>query len=111
MSESFREPHHELTMACQELNIEAPKISDHNCYLWKNKFEEILSGLKMKKQNPVIEENFLSTHFYMTRVFHRAFRPEGAKVKGKFFQQFMGQALSPGIGNFSPILFFSLAKA
>ena len=109
-AESFREPLHELSMASQEMNFEELKPSKHNLFLWKKNFKQHLESLNMKKLDPATKENYLSTHFYLTRVIHRLIRPEGGKKNPKLFQKFFHEALPPAVGNFSPILFQNWQK-
>jgi SAM-dependent methyltransferase len=104
MSESFKESWTLMNMARKEFLLEEIPISKHNVYLSE-------SGIKSMKKigfeeiEGVHPSNYLSTHFYVTRVLHPAIRPDGAKVTHTQFAKFFNQALPTGIGNYSPIQF------
>ena len=109
-SESFREPLHNLSIACQEMSFPEIRPSKHNLFLWRKNFESFMTDFGFHKQRPVVAENSLSTHFYMTRVIHRLIRPRDGKKNPKYFKNFFHQALEPDIGDFSPILFYQWKK-
>jgi hypothetical protein len=55
--------------------------------------------------------NYLSTYFYLTRIFHHLVRPEGGKKENTRFVRFFTEAIGPSIGNFSPIQFRVFEKS
>ncbi|MBL6990056.1 MAG: class I SAM-dependent methyltransferase [Bacteriovoracaceae bacterium] len=104
MVESFSEPLALLDSARREMCLANVEQSYQNKYL----NECVVKNLQkygMIELKSTIPATFLSTHFYITRVFHKAIRPQGGKVKFSKFSQFFRQALPPAIGNYSPILF------
>lgn len=102
--ESFKEPLVELNQARSEMCLEEIKQSYQNRYLDEGFIRKILR-MGMMEITPLLPSNYLSTHFYLTRVFHKAIRPEGGKVKYTKMVGFFDKALPPAVGNFSPILF------
>ncbi len=104
MVESFHEPLVVLNKARKEMGLDPLSASKHNRYL-----RELMSDYLAKSGTYEIEgtmpKNFLSTHFYLTRVYHAIVRPGGGRVKGSLFLSFMTEALPVAIGNFAPILF------
>lgn len=104
MIESFTEPLVELQQARKEMCLGDIAESYQNKYL----NEHVVTNLKkygMQELRSKFPINYLSTHFYITRVVHKAIRPEGGKVKFSRFSNFFRMALPQGIGNYSPILF------
>jgi ubiquinone/menaquinone biosynthesis C-methylase UbiE len=110
MSESFREPWQELNQARREMAIPEVPISKHNRYLTKNlpKYMNKI-GLSLYPSSQ-LASNFLSTHFYITRVMHPFIKPNGGRKKESHFATFFDQALPAGVGNYSPILFYHYLK-
>jgi len=111
LSESFMEPLREINQARQEMMLDQLNESGHNLYIgemivrWVAKFglEEVHEHVKMAR-------NHLSTHFFLTRVFHKSVMPEGGKGKYTHFSDFFEKALPPAVGNYSPILFRKFMK-
>lgn len=110
MSESFREPWIELNLARREVGLDQIKQSQHNRYLAGNAIDFMAKQLNLKQIDGQTAQNFLSTHFYISRVLHPSIRPEGAKIKSSRMVDFFNQALAPAAGNFSPILFHVFHK-
>ena len=104
MSESFREPWVNLNNGRREMFLEDIPISSHNRYLTE-KLPDFLECLGLKEIEGVWPINYLSTHFYLSRIFSGAVKPKEGKGKNSHFLGFFNEALPPGVGNFSPILF------
>lgn len=110
-SESFEAPMHNINRARKEMGLpQDVKPSKHNLWL-----EE--KDLDILKENGLIEaltpmaRNHLSTHFYITRVFHPVVLPGGGRAGAGEFQNFFNQALPAAIGDYSPILFRAFARS
>jgi len=58
-----------------------------------------LPGQALSVKTP---ENFLSSHYFMTRFFHDVIRPEGGKLRNTEFARFFATALPP-VGDYSPL--------
>jgi len=108
-SESYQEPLDLLNQAKKEMGQETIEQSKHNLYLNQHTIER-LSHHGLKEVPTLMPSNFLSTHFFLTRVFHKAVLPAGGKAKYSLFVEFFREALRAGIGNFSPILFRKFQK-
>ncbi len=111
LSESFEGPLEELNQACQEMGVKEVSQSYQNLYLGEWIVPFLLSNNVHEERPKEYSNNFLSTHFYLTRVFHKAIRKEGTKVKFTRFCDFFREALPPAIGNYSPILFRVFKKS
>lgn len=109
MCESFREPLYNLNRARSEVGLGALEESCHNSYILENMLEK-LKSFGLTEQDSLIKENFLSTYFFLTRVFHSLLRPDKMKIKGTQFVKFFNEALPDSIGNYSPIKFHVYKK-
>jgi SAM-dependent methyltransferase len=109
MSESFREPWVQMNLARREVGLADIPESKHNRYLSENAVEA-LEKMGFKEISGCLEKNHLSTHFYISRVFHQAFRSKGSKIKSARMVDFFCEALPPSVGNYSPILFRAFKK-
>lgn len=109
MVESFRSSLEILNEARFEMKLEPLKESYQNKYLVDYQIKQMLE-MGFKKIPGQMPWNHLSSHFFVTRVFHKSFRPEGGKVKYTHFAKFFTQALPPGIGDYSPIQFHVFEK-
>ncbi len=104
MIESFREPLTELNHARKEACLSEVKESYQNNYIYEL-FIHKCKKFGFIETASLTPQNFLSTHFYITRVFHKMVRPLGGKVKFSRMSEFFVDALPDSIGNYSPILF------
>lgn len=102
MVESFSEPWAQMNEARKEMGLPPVAQSAHNRFL-NEKVTVALSKLGLKEVRGQMPHNSLSTHFYLTRVFHPSVRPHGGKTKESHFVRFFKAALPRDIGNYSPI--------
>ncbi|MCK5073667.1 MAG: class I SAM-dependent methyltransferase [Bacteriovoracaceae bacterium] len=109
MIESFVGPLKELGDARDEMCLDEIEESYQNKYL-NEPFVKRMVKYGLTENTPVMPRNYLSSHFYLTRVFHKAMRPDGGKVKFTKMVDFFREAIPPAVGNFSPILFRSFRK-
>lgn len=91
-----------LNSARSEFDLKPLPPAHHNLYLDDDFFDD--SGLgesaELLPENP---KNFLSTHYYVTRVLHELALNGRPFVRNSHFVRFMSQALQQNIGEFSPI--------
>ncbi len=108
--ESYREPLDLLNQARREMVIADEVVeSGHNLYLTENIIPQ-MNQMGLIEVPATYPKNYLSTHFYVSRVFHKSVLPKGGKVKYSLFAEFFREALPVAIGNFSPILFRTFRK-
>ncbi len=105
LSESFKESQKLLSDARQEMCLDPIKDSHQNLYLSETQLLKLSRDTNLKEIQGVLPKNYLSTHFYITRVFHKSIRPDGGKVKFSKMSDFFTSALPAGVGNYSPIQF------
>tara|TARA_R110002049_G_scaffold151151_1_gene314681 strand:+ start:263 stop:1060 length:798 start_codon:yes stop_codon:yes gene_type:complete len=108
-SESFEEPRANINRARKQMNLAEDVIpSKHNLWL-KEEDLLILKEEGLKEISSAVPSNYLSTHFYITRILHTIALPKGGIADE--FQNFFNEALPVGVGNYSPILFRSFEKS
>ncbi len=108
-SESFEEPRANINRARKQMYLAQDVTpSKHNLWL---KEEDLLTLTEqgLVEITGVIPKNYLSTHFYITRILHAIALPKGGVADE--FQNFFNEALPAGVGNYSPILFRSFEKS
>ncbi|MFZ8933362.1 MAG: class I SAM-dependent methyltransferase [Bacteriovoracaceae bacterium] len=109
MIESFQKPLVRLNHARKEFGEAPLPISYQNRY-----FNDLLYGHMTKmgfvEKEGFLEKNYLSTHFYVTRVLHPAIRQNQGRLKDTMFVDFFNHALPSAVGDFSPILFHLFQK-
>jgi len=109
-SESYFEPLVNLNRARREMQLENIEPSKHNRFLREFNILALRDHKKLVETESVIPSNYLSTHFFVSRILHQLIRPEGGKVKYSHLVSFMAEGFGPGVGNYSPILFRSFQR-
>lgn len=107
--ESFQANLDELNVMIQENGQEKIYPSDHNFYLKAGVWFKMIK-LGFEQLEGVFSENYLSTYFVLTRVFHPMIRSKGEKRLNNRLVKFFTQGLEPDTGEFSPIKFQVLKK-
>lgn len=102
--ESFQASLDELNVLLQENSQERIHPSLHNFYLKLGVWHKMLK-LGFKQREAPMQENFLSTYFVLTRVFHPMLHSKGEKRINSRLVKFFTQGLAPATGDFSPIKF------
>lgn len=102
--ESFVESWQNLNMARKEMVLDTIPQSPQNRYIDED-FIKNIKEIGFTEINGVLPPNYLSTYFYMTRIFHHLFRPQGGKKEGSEFVKFFNEVVGPSKGNYSPIQF------
>lgn len=102
MIESYKEGLANLNHARRESGLEELSASPHNCYLTKGT-EKLLNNVGLKKGSCFLEENYLSTHFFLTRILHPLLMNKGQKVKEGPLVHFFNMAFPGALGDYSPI--------
>ena len=102
--ESFVESWEKLNSARKEMLLDIIPQSPQNRYIDEQLITQ-MSEMGFKEIKGVFPPNYLSTYFYLTRVFHHLFRPKGGKKEGSEFVKFFNEAIGPSKGNYSPIQF------
>ncbi len=109
LSESFKSSLINLNLARSENHLNPLSQSKHNRYLQKG-FFDTMKEMGFEKMDSQIPENYLSTHFFTTRVLHELIRQPGTKIKNSQVIQFFDQALPHSIGDYSSIKFYVFKK-
>lgn len=109
MMESFMEPWIQLNQARTEMRLSLIPVSIQNVYL-KEKSARYIEHRGFFERKTPTGPHALSNHFYISRVFHPASRPDQAKGKFSRFVEFFENSLPQNFGQYSPILFRSFEK-
>ena len=109
-SESYFEPLVNLNRARREMQLDNIEPSKHNRFLREFNVLALRDHKSLIETDSVLPSNFLSTHFFVSRILHQLIRPDGGKVKYSHLVNFMTEGFGPAIGNYSPILFKSFIK-
>ncbi len=114
--EGFATPLGNVNAARAELGLAEIKQPYHNRWFsdddWagylRHRFE-IVNPAALARAEPLAEPNFLSTHYFITRVFHDLVRPDGGAVRNTHFGKFFSAVL-PNHGDYAPVKLFLLRK-
>jgi ubiquinone/menaquinone biosynthesis C-methylase UbiE len=109
LMESFFEPWIQLNQARSEMRLSLIPVSVQNVYL-KEKSARYIEKKGFFERKTQMGQHALSNHFYLSRVFHPATRPDQAKGKFSRLVEFLENSLPKSTGQYSPILFRSFEK-
>jgi SAM-dependent methyltransferase len=98
-----------LNEARAEFGIEPIPPAEHN-FLLPDDFFSNCSRL-MPFAATTIPSNFLSTHYFTTRVLHPLALSDRPFVRNSHFVSFMSQALAQNVGDYSPVRAFAFMKS
>jgi SAM-dependent methyltransferase len=100
--EAFESSLGTLNRARAEFELDPLPPAHHNLYLP----DEFFSGPRLEPWRGTSNEladNFLSTHFFVTRVLHPVLLKDKKFKRNSLFVSFMSQALKENVGDFSPV--------
>ncbi|MDH5189963.1 MAG: class I SAM-dependent methyltransferase [Gammaproteobacteria bacterium] len=104
--EGYKSGLYNLNKAREEFLLEPiPEPSVNNWYTeerWELFLKTGFEELPEEKIKDLIPENFLSSHYFMTRFLHDVIRPENSKIRNTEFARFFAEALPP-TGDYSPL--------
>lgn len=100
--ECFKSGLEKLNAARAEFGLSPLPPAHHNLYLDDNYFD-CTDLSPWSGPAGVIHENFLSTHYFVTRVLHPLLLGNRPFQRNSPFTSFFSQALNQNIGDFSPI--------
>jgi SAM-dependent methyltransferase len=108
--EAFKSPLENLNRARTEFGLKEISEAKHNLYLDDNFFNPANIMPFISESN--IPTNFLSTHYFVTRVLHDIFisNQKSSLIRNSEFVKFFSCALNPYIGDYSPIKFFTFER-
>jgi ubiquinone/menaquinone biosynthesis C-methylase UbiE len=114
--EGFATPLANINEARAELMLPEIRQPHHNRWFtdedWTryldNRFA-VVSPLSIAEKDPPPEPNFLSTHYFVTRVVHDLLRPEGGAIRNTHFAEFLSSVL-PNHGDYAPVKLYLLRR-
>ena len=107
--EAFQSGLDRLNDAREEFGLPPLPPADHNLYLDDGIFDAA-DGL-LPLDHPEIAPNFLSTHYFVSRVLHAAYLGDRPFVRNSHFVRFLSQALAPAVGDYAPLRALAFRKA
>lgn len=106
--EAFTDGLKNCNKARTECGLPELKPAKHNLYLDKKKFLDAIESKFIIIDQDQVEHNFLSSHYFISRVLHPLVT-KGKNIKNTEFVQFFNSFLMP-IGNYSQIQAYLLKK-
>jgi SAM-dependent methyltransferase len=108
--EGFEQPLQNLNVARSEFDLEPLLPAEHNLYL-PNTFFDHPKLASFETASAVIDTNFLSTHYYVSRVAHAAVTTGNGEFKrNSEFVKFFSNAFRHDIGDYSPLKFLCFLR-
>lgn len=107
--EAFESGLLQINAARDEFGLPPLPPAHHNLYLSDTFFDEFEDTKMLLDQD--LQKNFLSTHYFVSRVLHPVVLGEHPFIRNSHFVRFFSEALKPGIGSYSPIQGFIFAKS
>lgn len=107
--ESFQAGLDRLNLARTEFDLPAIPPAHHNLYL-SDTFFDVASLQRFQSEGWNLPPNFLSTHFYVTRVLHPLALGDREFKRNSEFVKFLSAALAPAVGGYSQIELHAFTK-
>ena len=108
--ECMAESLNHLNDARAEFGLSVILPSYHNLYMNYDMLPSCKNGFEPFKSLEIPKENFLSSHYYITRVLHDILLQGRPFIRNSQFVKFFSQALPKEIGDYSPLKFFVFKK-
>jgi len=108
--ECFNEPLRNLNQARAEFELEKITPSFHNLYLDEADLYEKFQDKFRIYQEAGINSNFLSGHYYVSRVLHDVMLQGKPFVRNSHFVNVMSEVIPDEIGDYSPIKMYVFQK-
>lgn len=99
-----------LNNARKEFDMAEISASFHNLYLREEALQREMADWKRYDLEQIPPSNFLSTHYYISRVLHDLALQGKEFKRNSHFVQFFTEGMPECIGDFSPIKFFVYQK-
>ncbi len=99
--EAFEAPLQNLNAARAEFGLQPVPPAHHNLYLAEDFFDAETSLQHVT--DAALPENFLSTHYFVSRVLHPLTLGGRPFMRNSHFVGFLSSALQPAIGDYSPV--------
>jgi len=106
--EAFSSALANLNEARGEFELTAIPPAHHNQYLPDDFFE--IPRLKLWTNERLPPRNFLSTHYFVTRVLHPLHLGDKSLKRNSEFVRFFSQALKENVGDYSPLRLYMFEK-
>lgn len=107
--ESFSSSLTKLNEAREEFDLPAIKPAHHNLYL-QDDFFNIQELKGFVTDGCIVPSNFLSSHYYVTRVLHPIFIKDKPVKRNSEFVNFFTHALQENAGDYSPLKLYTFER-
>lgn len=108
--EGFVSPLRQLNEARREFCLPPIPMPTVNRWFEDEDFAEYIKDkFDVIRASDLPPPNFLSSHYFMTRVFHDAIRPAEGKLRNTHFAKFFAEVLPP-VGDYGPVKLFLLRR-
>lgn len=107
--EAFSSSLAKLNEARAEFELTPIPPAHHNLYLADDFFE--IAELKPLRNDQLPPPNFLSTHYFVTRVLHPLYLGNKPLKRNSEFVRFFSQSLKENVGDYSPLRLYMFEKA
>ncbi|MGD9787022.1 MAG: class I SAM-dependent methyltransferase [Sulfuricellaceae bacterium] len=107
--EAFQTPLKNINMAREEFDLDPMPPAHHNLYLRDDFFSRKDIG-PLSSRDSLPPPNFLSTHYFVTRVLHPIHTVGKAVKRNSEFVRFFSEALHPYAGDYSPLKLFMFER-
>jgi len=108
--ESFMSALTKLNEAREEFELPAMEPAHHNLYL-QDDFFKISELITYKTDGCLASSNFLSTHYFVTRVLHPIFVKDKPFKRNSEFVKFFTHALKESVGDYSHLKLYVFERA
>lgn len=100
--ESFNEALDNLNLARAEHGLEPAVAQYHNLYLDASFFEGAMLR-RLFPPSPLLQRNYLSSHYFLGRVLYPLLVPDGGVARNSHLVNFLRLGLAGPIGDYSPL--------
>lgn len=101
--ECFQSGLHCLNEARAEFDLPPLPTAHHNLYLSDQFFSHRADLRSLESESARIPANFLSTHYFVSRVFHPVLLGNREMKRNSHWVNFFSRALVQAVGNYSPV--------
>lgn len=106
--EAFGAPLERLNEARHEFALDPISPAHHNLYLSDDIFVSA-AGLE-RFHDPALPANFLSSHYFVSRVLHAAMTRDQDAKRNSHFVRFFSEALAAPVGDYAPVRALAFRK-
>jgi hypothetical protein len=100
-----------LNEARAEFDLSPIPPANHNLYLSDEFFSRRVDLQPFSDERGQVAPNFLSTHYFVSRVFHPVILGNRQMKRNSHWVNFFSRALAPTIGDYSPVRAYAFERS